>query len=206
MNIFLGFDPGGSGKFGWCVSTGDSDLPLSVRASGHASNALDAITRVEKHLYEGENVAGAGIDAPLAWPWTGGRNCDASLRTVLRDRGAPSPSGSVQHVNSLRGACAVQGVLLAVRLQESFQGIRVTESHPKAFLWITETDDAGKRDLERYISGTDQLSEHRRDSAIASLSAWAGVEEAEGWQDLTGLDPDCYSPVPGTSYWMPQWA
>jgi predicted nuclease with RNAse H fold len=205
MKIFLGFDPGGRGSFGWCVSTGASDLPLSVRATGHASSALDAIERVERHLHPGEKVAGAGIDAPLAWPWQEGRESDAQLRIVLRDRGAPSPSGSVQHVNSLRGACAVQGVLLAMRLQEHFRGIRVTESHPKALLWIMVANGTGEHELKRYIFGADQPSEHRRDSAIASLSAWAAVVEPEGWQNLVGLDAGCHFPVPETSFWMPKW-
>ena len=206
MRIFLGFDPGGNQRFGWCVATCDSGgLPLHVRAAGHACNALDAVMKTEEMIELGEQILGAGIDAPLSWPWKAGRVCDARLRAALQDRGAPSPSGSVQHVNSLRGACVAQGVLLALELRKRHRDLHLSESHPKAFLWLTVLGAPTGQQLTDFIEGTEDLGEHERDSAIACLSAWAAVEEPMGWQDLREMDPSCHYPVSATSYWMPQW-
>lgn len=205
MNIFLGFDPGGSKRFGWCVAEGDKQLPLRVRASGRARNAQDAIAQAEERVEPGEQIAGAGIDAPLSWPLDAGRVCDSELRSALKDRGAPSPAGTVQHVNSLRGACVAQGVLLALELRKRYPKLRVSEAHPKAFLWLPMAGNPGTGQIANLIRGVEGIGEHERDSAIACLSAWAAVEHPSGWRDLRGLDPSCYYPVPATTYWMPEW-
>jgi len=54
----------------------------------------------------------------------------------MRQRGAQNVHGTVQAVNSLRGACLVQGILTAILLRQRVPEIHVSESHPKAVLWL----------------------------------------------------------------------
>jgi hypothetical protein len=40
----------------------------------------------------------------------------------------------VQSANSLQGVVLVQGIMFAARLRERYQGVLITEAHPKALL------------------------------------------------------------------------
>lgn len=204
MTVLLGFDPGGDTRFGWCVCDQSEGLPLAVRQAGRASTVKDALEQAVANLREGEEVLGSGIDAPLFWVPTGPRAVDVAVRSAVRTAGAPHPSGTVQHVNSLRGACVVQGMLLAVLLRDLFPNITISEAHPKALLWILGMLQRNAP-LESYVDGFGYRAEHERDAAVSCLNAWAAVRRPEIWQDLSFLDPKRYSPAAPVSYWMPRW-
>jgi hypothetical protein len=107
MGAHLGFDPGGEDGFGWCVADDSPVLPLTLRASGVVDNSRSAVDAAMDHVKKGEPIVAVGIDAPLFWVATGDRNVDRIVRDELRGLGARSPGGTVQAVNSLRGACVV---------------------------------------------------------------------------------------------------
>jgi hypothetical protein len=57
----------------------------------------------------------------------------------MHARGAKTPSGTVQQLNSPRGAVLVQGLVAAMLLRERVHGLPITETHPKALLWLLGT-------------------------------------------------------------------
>ncbi len=127
--IYLGFDPGGKKHFGWAVCSSTGDV-LTVRKTGLVNNAKEAIEAVTETLKTSKRrVVGAGIDAPLFWTESGERNVDTLIRCAIKERGAPSPGGTVQSINSLRGACLVQGVLVAYLLRNNFPEIEKNPSN-----------------------------------------------------------------------------
>lgn len=212
MGVVLGFDPGGQGCFGWCVCDDAPALPLNVRSTGLAENARTAVSAAIAHVAPGEPIVSAGIDAPLFWVTTGDRNADRIIRGELRSLGAPSPGGTVQHVNSLRGACLVQGMLTGALLCASWPDLPITESHPKALLWqigyLKKDQQSGNVSLSQLVLWEgNEWTEHERDAAIASVSAWAMVHKPQGWRDLYPQEGDTYSLVKGNiGYWMPRFA
>ena len=157
--IVLGFDPGGQHKFGWALGE-DLGKRLSMLATGVVSDAQEAVATVSSRLPPRAHVAAAGIDAPLFWGEAGNRTVDNLIRRAVAERGHSHASGTVQAVNSLRGACLVQGVLLAKLLHDGFPDAVITEAHPKALLWL----------LNPAISTSDP-------KALQSLT---GVKRAEG--------------------------
>lgn len=195
MSIYLGFDPGGEGRFGWCVareSTGGV-LPLITLAVGVADHAKQAIEEALHHAPLGEPLLAAAIDAPLTWSRGAGRRVDHLLRQQIRDAGAKSAEGTVQHVNSLRGACVTQGMMAAVLLREKYAGLPLSEAHPKAWLYLSGSG-AGSPE------GQDE-----RDATNACLSAWAMVRQPPDWHNLylVSKDTETYSLLnPAPAYWM----
>ena len=131
MEIYLGFDPGGEDHFAWAVCS-SGGRALRVLAIGEAEDAEHALRNSLSAVPKAGLVVGAGIDAPLFWSKSGARVVDSLIRQAIKKMGAPSPGGTVQHVNSLRGACIVQGILAANLVYEQFSEISITESHPKA--------------------------------------------------------------------------
>lgn len=204
MNVLLGFDPGGDRRFGWCVCEDVEDLPLTVREAGCSGTVDDAIASASYQIRDGEHPIGVGIDAPMFWVRSTGRRVDREVRSAVRQAGAPYPPGTVQHVNSLRGACVAQGMLIAADLRELYPNLVVSECHPKALLWIIG-NGGGAGALAAYVRGVEGRTEHERDAAIGCLSAWAAVRRPVGWRDLAILDHERYSPVAPVTYWMPQW-
>jgi len=196
VGVILGFDPGGRGAFGWCVSADDSSLPLKVLVSGTCDAAEEAVVAACDAVPMGQEILSAGIDAPLVWPLRGSRIADKVLRRAIRERGAPSPGGTVQEVNSLRGACLVQGVLAAKAIRDRHAEIRITEAHPKALLFLLDAS---------YLCDFPQLVEHERDAALATISGWACIHHPDGWSDLfQGMGDDVYHVIdPPVAYWMP---
>src|SRR4051812_16049413 len=129
--MILGFDPGGAGMFGWAVAETGSGNSARLIASGRASNAEVAVDLALRCVAAGEVPTAAGIDAPLYWTATGERRADAYVRRQIHRRGAPHPAGTVQHPNSLRGACLLQGVVAATLLRRRYPMLPITETHPK---------------------------------------------------------------------------
>lgn len=196
--VLLGFDPGGIKKFGWATLHVDEVGEIASLATGVASNAPEAV-RNAAHGATSEPV-GIGIDAPLFWVQEGDRRVDSYLRN--RVRAAGGHNGTVNSVNSLRGACLVQGILTARIVATSWPSAIITEAHPKALLRL-------HAEAERFV--TNHLppihKEHERDAAIAAFAALAAVTTRQSWRNLV-LEMEEVDPFfPGgreVSYWFPQ--
>lgn len=206
-----GLDPGGESQFGWCVVKASAERPLLLHRTGVASNAAEAVNCVLKEVPSESTLIAAGIDSPLFWLGDGDRNVDHVIRNEIKRRGASAPAGTVQHVNSLRGACLVQGVLAANLLRMAIPSINITEAHPKALLWLigvaTEhqpVKSVTMRELSEFFSfRSSDISEHERDAALAALGAWAMTVNATGWVDIFALERQPFVPVSPVAYWMP---
>jgi hypothetical protein len=207
----VGFDPGGKGQFGWCVLQGSKKLPIAVRSAGVEDHAEAAVERALCGIPGGLKVEGAAIDAPLFWTPTGDRKADQLVRKQIRRLGALAAAGTVQHVNSLRGACLVQGVMTAHLLRRAESTVRVSESHPKALLWLLDAATPERQaatvtmdHISHFIQcETEGMSEHERDAAVGALSAWAMVSRPMGWKNLFPEEVDAFAPASPAEYWMP---
>ena len=193
--ILLGFDPGGLNSFGWArLRIDDSGTPAEL-STGLCSNATAAFKQATSAAMLAP--VAVGIDAPLFWIAEGDRKADARIRTAVCAAGG-SP-GTVGHVNSLRGACLVQGVLAARTVAETWPSVAVTEAHPKALLRV---HSAAALFLATYLP--DAPTEHQRDAALAAYAAWAVAAKFPGWRDLVGDEAAPFFPSGYTvSYWFP---
>jgi predicted nuclease with RNAse H fold len=170
----LGFDPGGQKQFGWCVAEMTQAGNLYLIDSGTANDSVSAVSQATRNLPTLNQVAGVGIDSPLYWVAEGTRSADTLIRSEMRRKGAKHVGGTVQQVNSLRGACLVQGIMTAQLLRSRLPSIRITETHPKALLWLIGVArqnlrgaDVRMSHLGSFISGgLDSISEHERDAAL----------------------------------------
>jgi len=200
-DVILGFDPGGQERFGWAVLN-CRQPPFALLGSGVASTARGAV-RAACRVAGPANIRAAAVDSPLFWSVLSGRAADQ----LLRDKLAPFRAGStVLEVNSLMGACLVQGVLAAVELRAILPSLPISESHPKALLHLLGVDprrEVTAAQLSPWISGVLD-GEHERDAAVGVLSAWAMLARPTGWCDLSRVEADTYRPVPDPlGYWMP---
>jgi len=217
MSTYVGFDPGGLDRFGWAVVKGDS-FPLDLVGHGIADHAQGAFTAATDCTASGK-INAVGIDAPLFWIRDGDRHADLTVRAAIRQQGCPTASGTVQHVNSLRGACLIQGILVAMICQQEIaKEIPITESHPKALLWLLGKGTAARRqdnealtdlnELSDLIkvegSGVQAFSQHERDAVLGAVAAFAMDSRLMGWQDLYSLETNTITPLdPPPAYWMP---
>jgi hypothetical protein len=178
--IVAGFDPGGRDKFGWCVLWANpfgtilksDDVILGT--SEHAISARDAV--VEKLAGE-FSLDGAGIDAPLFWQ-PAGREIDRKLRAL--------------HLNSLRGGCLVQGLLIGRELKSKFPRIRLTEAYPAR--------------LGNFLAHLPKIwsNEHERDALLAAVAAWAMMESRTDWNNRAPMDDEeVWMPIGDVEYWLP---
>lgn len=211
--IILGFDPGGKGAFGWSVclaQDGCLEKRLGACVADDALSARDAVKRFveENPAAKGLHVLAAGVDAPMFWGEQGNRKVDEYLVCKLRDTGFNTLS--IIKVNSLRGAALVQGVLLGKYLLEVWDGLPITESHPRVVLHLLNR--SGKRDnivrltkcLHNYSEygelclcgcrGTpapqerqtresrkeEERKAHMRDATLAAISGWAAWKAHNG--------------------------
>lgn len=207
MSLIVGFDPGGANAFGWAVVRGAA-LPLEVEATGIANGAAEAVFAINAIVGE-RTLAAAAIDAPL-YLESNDRRSDVLLRARIRKYGGHS--ATVNHVNSLRGACLAQGQLAALMLRRRYPALPMSEAHPKALLYILGIASAKRhstqvrhdhlRDVLRGLPS--KCGEHVRDAAISCLSAWAMLNNREGWSDLSSHDDNAFHPIaPHPGYWMP---
>lgn len=184
MQIILGLDPGGAGNFGWCIAQYTKVMPLIPLACGITDNASLAIRYALDAIPEGSVLVSAGIDAPLFWSKSGARNADLTVRHAIKQAGAPHVSGTVQDINSLRGACLIQGMLAALELRERFPDLPITESHPKALRWLLPS-----------LLDIEARSEHERDAMLATVSAWAAFNRPTDWEDLFAHEEYAFTPI-----------
>jgi hypothetical protein len=209
--LIVGLDPGGKGQFGWCVAETTNPGLVRLRKSGTGDRAADVLKRVMQYVGHPSELGAAGIDSPLFWVANGDRRADQVIRAAMTAFGATSASGTVQQLNSLWGACLVQGIMAARGLRQLAPGIRLTESHPKALLWLInvatrqrKAPDVGMNDLRHLIDcDVQSLSEHERDAGLGAVAALAMIERTAGWKDLAAEEEDAFVPVAPVEYWMP---
>lgn len=209
--LVLGFDPGGVKTFGWCVAEATPNQKLRLHRSGLANHSDEAVTAALQEIVDLSEIAAVGIDSPLFWAASGERRADKAIRSALKGIGAKNVGGTVQNINSLRGACLVQGIMAARSLRKVVPTVSITESHPKALLWllkiandhrpVTEVTMAQLRDL--ITTDSTQLQDHERDAALGAVAAWAMATKASGWRDLLLDEKDAFAPVTPVGYWMP---
>jgi Protein of unknown function (DUF429) len=188
----VGFDPGGRGRFGWCIVQFDCDPPSFT--GGVCDHAEVAVRSAQQAL--GEPPEAIGVDAPLFWVSGEDRVSDREVRRMVRAAGGHN--GTVLHVNSLQGACLVQGILVAWMAARSWPGVPITEAHPKALLRVSEAARAFS------AHAPPSRGDHVRDAALAAFAARASAMNADGWRDLAALEKTPFFPaVSPVRYWFP---
>jgi hypothetical protein len=211
MELYLGFDPGGENQFGWAICS-RTNQKLYVLATGEADHAKEAFQQALGKIPSDGIVVGIGIDAPLFWSESGDRDVDKLVRDAIRQQGAKSPGGTVQTINSLRGACIVQGVMLANLLHRRFPEITITESHPKALLYLLgianksiHPNKVSLVDLSEYVDCNDvNIIDNKRDAILGSITAFAQRQKRQGWRDLFEEERKPITPFDySVEYWMP---
>ncbi len=111
---------------------------------------------------------------------------------------------TVNHINSLRGACLIQGILVGTLLRERFPRIPLTEAHPKAVLRLMGIDDGTVKEADFLRFDGHVFLEHKRDAALSALTAWAMIHRDNNWKNVFSIDKDHYSPLlQPLSYWIP---
>lgn len=198
---YLGFDPGGKGNFGWCVLDVEGD-ELAIFKSGTCSSAAEAFDQAEKALALTEPQA-VGIDAPLHWVAQGDRPADKAVRDAVKKFGGQT--SSVLSVNSLRGACLAQGVIIARRVRKAWPKCPIAEAHPKALLAV-DPDVLDKIRMHKFSLECEGKLEHERDAVLAAYSAMCTRTVKAGWESVRSEDTD---PVeltdePFPLYWFPK--
>lgn len=192
-DYLVGLDPGGENAFGWAVLECNAGA-YQLAATGTETGVPAVFRAIQKALPEAP--VAVGIDAPLFWVPEGDRRADQAVRRLVCAAGGSS--GTVSHVNSLRGACLVQGVLAAIEAHKHWPTAKLTESHPKALLLASS---AARRFAERLNLGV----EHERDAALAAFSANALIGQTEDWHDLVKLDENAIFPGgKPVAYWFPK--
>ena len=201
VDVVLGFDPGGAGNFGWSICTvgGGQLCTLQNGVSEPRAGSDQKEYRLSSSIGNARVLA-AGIDAPMFWSKTGGREVDPIIREAIkRSWTVALHQASVQHVNALRGACLVQGVLLGSYLHQEFNAVPITEAHPKALLWLLCPKESAQ--LTQLTNGR---SEHERDAVLAAFAAWSMHRRTPGWRNLYWDEPNPILPLrTPVSYWMP---
>lgn len=178
--IVAGLDPGGKNNFGWCVLRANPfniDLNIKHVAVGTAEHAIAARDAVIAELGSKVALDAAGIDAPLFWQ-PSGREIDRELHAL--------------HLNSLRGGCLVQGLLVGRELKATFPKIRLTEVYPKMLI--------------DYLNTGPKIwnNEHEQDAFLAAIAAWAMIEKKSGWSNRIPVDnKEIWMPIGEVEYWLP---
>ena len=190
--IWAEADPGGIGAFGVAV----------VDESGITRCATVSSVNEAATWIRGQGTPlGIGIDAPMwrsAGPG-GGRVADHRPRKAY----PRIHSGTVQSVNSLRGAALAGGTLLASWMREQDPGLRITEA------LLLALDMGGAAVAERFgIRNVWGDEEHQRDAAIAAACAREGFQgnwplDLTDHRDRLEQNPESQW-LTLVSYWWPQ--
>lgn len=210
MHIALGFDPGGYRQFGWAVLERETPRIPIVRKTGTSSNAKDALESALSWVTRADSIVGVGIDSPLYWTSTGERVADQRIRERIRELGAPNAAGTVQHPNSLRGACVVQGLTLTLLFRRQYPDVPITEAHPKALLWLLGVANGQRRagqvsvaDLSAFVGCNSVGCEHERDAVLGAVAAFAMSDRLVSWSNLTALEQEALFVAGEVAYWLP---
>ncbi len=226
MGLFLGLDPGGAGNqgkapsFGWCVLESTTNQPpLQLVAHGIANYAGLAVAASLGAIGNG-TLDSAGIDAPLFWQPDGARPVDTIVRARVTHAGGNG--GTVNEVNSMQGACLIQGMMAAMLLRGQYPKLRITESHPKALLWHLGIANISNPPGQITLSNLNHLirskvaitNQHERDAALSAYTAFAMTTNQPHWANLylnklswTTQYPNRPYPIsplnPLPEYWFP---
>ena len=153
----------------------------------------------------------AGIDTLLHWASSksGMRRCDSQLRTKY-----PAIKNSIVPPNSLRGAMAIGGMALALRLREKWPKLVLNETHPKVLMHARGGQRYDPKDPKavqaaiRWFADQGHYTElkiegeHQLDAA---LSAWATRKGlTEDWPGIIGEGADLVFPVREVLYLWPE--
>ena len=209
MDVILGFDPGGVGEFGWAVLELTSGARPAFRKSGSAGHAEGAIHAALANVDSNDRVAAAEIDSPLYWTPSGDRLAEVAVHASMKARGAPNVGGTVQHPNSLRGACVVQGPATAIILRQRIPNVPITEAHPKALLWALGIATQARQPRDLTYADLDQLvpctyaCEHERDAILSAWAAHCMVRRSSGWINLAAAEPSPIFMAGPVEYWFP---
>ncbi len=159
---WFGADPGGKNSFGVARLNDDGSF-----VSGCVTGVDEAVEWIA------ERPKAIGIDCPMWWSssGTGDRRVDQRLRKHYK-----ISSGTIQTVNSLRGAAIIQGPMLVFRINEKYSAVPVTEAHPKALLKSKNLQDAPWDEVISTFSIEGDLpsSEHARDAILCAVAARDG--------------------------------
>lgn len=163
-STWVGVDPGGRGHFGVAILR---DGVGQCRCFDCAAEAADYVLSAT----DGK-IAGVGVDAPMWWSCgpSGSRRADEWIRAECMQR----IGGTVQTINSLRGAVLVQGMMFVERLRSHIHDVRVTETHPKALLKYLQVDSAAF--FNRHGVRGETTSQHECDALISAVAAREGFE------------------------------
>ncbi len=195
MHVF-GFDPGGQGAFGWAVLSLDGGV-LSRLGSGTCSSAPEALAALQAMC--DVQPAAFATDAPLFWAHAGDRVADQVVRRMVCASGGSG--GTVGHVNSLRGACLVQGLLVSHMATELWPDAQISEAHPKALLKVSSDARVFAQKVKSQVE-----TEHELDAALAAYTAHALVSRLKGWRNLRDGEDSTTTFCPlrkPVSYWFP---
>lgn len=190
VEIFLGFDPGGEGNFGWSICREDAGQ-FEQLTSGTGNYAGEVFKQMLAALPANACILAAGIDAPLFWNRWGEihRNVDEIIHASSGRRPVA--------VNGLYGAVVTQGPLLAALLRQHFVNFRITEAFPGALRGLLDPVPAA---LQPFPGETD----HQQDARTAAYAAWAMWNGLDGWRNLFWAETDPFllleQPI---GYWMP---
>ena len=135
----------------------------------------------------------AGIDTLLHWATSksGTRPCDFQLRNKY-----PLMKNSIVSPNSLRGAMAIGGMALAIKLRQEWPELVLNETHPKVLLqarWGQRYDPEDHKTVEaaiqrfvnpRHYTEAKIEGEHELDAALSASATREGL--AEGWENIIG--------------------
>lgn len=160
--MWVGADPGGINRFGMVILDEDDRYEsLTVSCAQEAISMLDG------------RPAGVGIDAPL-W-WSSGRSSNRHADQWISNRYRRVIGSSVVRINSLRGACLVQGVMFALEARKLFGDIGITEAHPKAVLRALDSgltlDGSWELVCERFglvPMNSEAENSHERDAVLCA--------------------------------------
>lgn len=173
--LFVGFDPGGRDAFGWAVLSAQDD-GVKFSASGTCSSAPEALQATLRQC--GRKVPKAfGVDAPLYWVLEGDRASDRAIRNAVCRAGGSG--GTVSAVNSLRGACLAQGLLISHLGREAWPSALLTEAHPKALRRVSAEAVEFESSLDVPVE-----SDHESDAVLAAFAAHQLFKKSDGWHDL----------------------
>jgi hypothetical protein len=196
--IVVGFDPGGKNAFGWAIVSGTLDAPNfeSGGVATGAQQALECSSTALKFMTDAPDAI--AIDAPLHWSGGVDRAVDCTVRRQVCD--AHGRSGTVSHVNSLRGACLVEGVVIAKLSHEAWPSARLTEAHPKALMLL-----CSEAKLFSALPSMGGSGHHMRDAAVCAFAGLAMLEDRNGWRDLVVTESGALFPFGiKAEYWFPQ--
>ena len=192
---YIGFDPGGDKAFGWSILS-HREHEFNVVATGTCSSARSALAEAAAACPHAPLAL--AIDAPLFWVAEGDRNADRLVRKMVCAQGGHS--GTVSHVNSLRGACLVQGVMVARVATEMWSEAKISEAHPKALLAVSTKAQAFLK-----LVTSNWNTEHERDATIAAYTAHMFASGSAGWHNLVLQERNIFHPVgPNVAYWFPK--